>query len=89
MDYLNKLTYAHLFVGFLAALVKFPFLTLLVLHIVLEILIRTETGKNLAHQYLQQDLYTYLLDERNALASTAALFIGYLIGGFLKGCFRK
>jgi hypothetical protein len=34
MDYLNRLTYTHLFIGFLAALIKFPFLTLLILHII-------------------------------------------------------
>ena len=89
MDYLNRLTYTHLFVGFLAALIKFPFLTLLILHITLEILVRTNTGKKLAYQYLPSEILVYLQDDKNTLASTVALFLGYLVGGFFKGCFKK
>ena len=86
---INTLTYTHLLVGFFAALIKFPFLTLLVLHILLEIIVRTETGKAFARQYLPNNVYMYVLDNQNTLASTIALFIGYLVGGFLKGCFKK
>ena len=86
---INTLTYSHLLVGFIASLIKFPFLTLLVLHIIFEILARTETGKNLARQYLPNNIYLYILDNQNTLASTLALFIGYLVGGFLKGCFKQ
>lgn len=86
---INSLTYTHLFVGFVASLLKFPFLTLLVLHIILEVLIRTDMGKKLARQYLPDNVYSYVLDYQNTLASTVALFVGYLVGGFLKGCFRK
>ena len=89
MDNLHYLTYTHLFVGLVGALLKFPFLSLLVLHILLEILVRTNVGKRFATQYLPTDVLVYIQDDKNTLASTIALFIGYLLGGFLKGCFRK
>jgi hypothetical protein len=80
----HSLTYLHLFVGFLASLINFPFLTLLVLHIVLEVLVRTDKGKKIARQYLPNNIYSYILDYQNTLASTIALFVGYLVGGFFK-----
>lgn len=89
MANLNTLTYTHLLVGLVGSLIKFPFLTLLILHILLEILVRTNTGKNFALQYLPKELTVYLADDRNTLASTIALFVGYLLGGFLKGCFKN
>ena len=89
MNQINTLTYTHLLVGFVASLIRFPFLTLLILHILFEVIARTEMGKKIARQYLPENVYSYILDYKNTLASTVALFVGYLVGGFLKGCFRK